>query len=235
MRSIFAEPVWGLLPLSDGFVYIKYEPYHEGRVIASFWQHFISAGQSKQISQELYFKYKFGDYFQLMFQHIEPSMRLSCQTANDGRNSLLVLFPESGDFSLFDSGSGKLRKQGALLYHGAPIISPVFAGGSIWGVCPEKNAILNIQYEDWTWSFAAGGEDKADFQEPVHLSAYPGRGGNTRLYVCCKGSKSIRSLNPDKQQLSIRDFCSLPDYQPLRYFRAANQHLVLLADGVWSL
>ncbi|MDR1410436.1 MAG: hypothetical protein LBJ12_09325 [Oscillospiraceae bacterium] len=234
MRSILAEPVWGLLPLTNGVAYIKYKPYHEGRVLASFWQFSAVTGNAKQIPQELYFRLKFGEYFGSIVKQIDPSLRLSCQTAVDTGGKLMVLSPQTGDFNLFD-GSGRLHRQGALMYNGSAISSPVFAGGDWWGICPDKNAVLRIQSGDWTWDFSVGGEGKPDFPEPVHLSAYIDREGSTRLYVCCKGSESIRSLNPDKQRLFIRDFCSLPGYQPLRYFRAAKQHLVLLADGVWAL
>ncbi|MDR3345209.1 MAG: hypothetical protein LBT21_06440 [Oscillospiraceae bacterium] len=234
MRSVLAEPVWGLLPLADGFAYIKYEPYREGRVLASFWHFSTSSGLAIQIPQDVYFKHKFGESFGAVLPQLDPAVRLSCQAAVGDDAKLMVLSPQTGDFCLFDS-YGKLRQQGALLYNGAAIISPVFAGGSWWGICPEKNAVLRIQSADWTWDFAAGGEGKPDFPEPLHLSAYRSREGGTRLYVCCKGSDSVRSLNPDKQNLFIRDFCSLPGYQPLRYFRAAKQHFVLVPDGVWVL
>jgi len=234
MRPVLAEPVWGLLPLPDGFAYIKYERYPEGRLIASFWQFSIPESQKSQITQEQYLKYKLGESFRQILEHIGHSKSLLCQASSDRRGRLLALCPETGRFNLFDSESGRLLRQGTLLYKDTPIISPVFAGESWWGICPGKNSVLNLK-EDWSWNFYAGGEGNPSFPEPVHLSAYPGRDGNTRLYVCCKGSESIRSLNPDIQRLGIYDFCPLPGHQPLRYFRAAKKHLVLLANGVWAL
>jgi hypothetical protein len=230
-----SEPVWGLLPLPDGFAYVKYEPYHSGRLRISFWLRSLSDGDEKQLKREQYLRIKFGESYKDIIPFLEQELLLRYQCSRGDNGSLLVNNPQTGDFILFAKNGTPLR-QGSLLYNDAPITSLVYIEGSWWGICPQRNAVLQIS-SDWSWDFSAGGMEKNTFPSPTHLSAYRNRAGEKRLLVCCRGYGQglIHSFYPNKQNLGLRNLTALPGYVPMKCFFAARQCLVVHESGIIAL
>ncbi len=223
MKKIIDLPVYGLLPVSEGFFYIKPEEMPDGRVKVEFYGYEARTEKTMPITKWAYLQAKFGPAYKEIASQIKDYV--NCEAAVLSNNHTVLLYPD-GDFGIFNP-KGVGVYSGELKYNDYAIRGIAVEGKSFWGVVPELNAVVCYSTEEKRVQMRIGGGQSTTFSKPSSIVRY-----NDDLYVCNEGSNLIRSIALSNYKVSNH----IEFEEPVkRYFVAGGKEFVVLESGLYDL
>jgi len=223
MRTIARADIIDLVPYEQGFLYLQKEELPDGNIKASFYAYDQDGNTIFPVTRKNYLQYKFGKYYQKIVDQLDDFV--FCEVANLFNHTKVILYPD-GDMLQF-APNGKLLQQGKLLYQAAPVSSPCEDGKNMWGVVPEKNAVVNYSFTEKRVLLRIGGGTSNAFNNPVSMSRFL-----DKLYVCSKDACKIRTVS--LENYVVRDYVTF-QMPVLKYFRVYDHEYVQLLTGVYLL
>lgn len=213
----------GLLPINDGFLYIKTEPAGGGRVKANFFGYDIKSRKTVPVTKWTYFQYKFGDAYRTITPHLKDYV--TCKTALLSDNYTAVIYPD-GDLGLFNY-KGTPIWTGNVSYRDEPLQGAAAAGSCFWSTVPSLNSVVCYSLNEKRVTMRVGSEKSDAFLKPVDVSGY-----DDRLFVCCSGSCKVRTISLSDYE--VKDYLIFGE-PVLEYFVSGSSEFVRLESGIYEL
>lgn len=223
MRKIIDFETYGLLPIAEGFLFIKPEVLPDGKVKGQFFGFDARAERTVQITKWVYFQAKFGEAYKEISSQIKDYV--SCSTDILSNSHTVLLYPD-GDLGIFN-GKGTAVWTGELKYNGEPVQGVAADGKTFWSVVPTLNAIVCYATDERRVQMRIGGGKSTAFSQPSDIVKYA-----DKLYISNAGSNKVRTIS--LSNYAVSDYLEF-DEPVKKYFIASGKEFVLLDSGLYVL
>ncbi len=223
LKKIIDFEIYGILPVENGFLYIKPEMLPDGKVKGQFLACEAQTCKTLPITKWVYFEHKFGPAYKEISSQIKDY--ISCETGFLANGSTVLLYPD-GDLGIFNS-KGTAVWTGEFKYNDEPVRGVAVEGKCFWSVVPELNAVVSYATDEKRVQMRIGGGKSTAFSQPVSLVRY-----NDNLYICNKGSNKVRTIS--LANYSVNDYLEF-DEPVEKYFITGGKEFVLLNSGLYEL
>lgn len=176
-----------------------------------------------RIKKSDYLQCKFGPSFEKIVSQMKDYLTCSVEINDEGYVN--VIYP-TGEMGIFNK-NGLLVWSGDLSYHDKPVQTVALEKNNIWTVCPEENAIVRYKTNLKRVDFRIGGKNVPAFSYPCAVRYY-----DDKLFVCCKDTGRIKSINLD--DFVINSYLAF-DYEIYNYIRHKDKEIVVLSSGTYVI
>jgi len=224
MKKLFAERVFDILPVENGFVVVYEKAVVEDKMIVSFKSVSTENGVVEQRTKGDYMFVKFGpNYKEAM---LESGNYINTKTAHFDEK-IFVSSP-SGEAKIIDA-EGNTTWSGNLRYKDVGPDCVVAHGHTIWASFSEENVIIRFNLNTMREELRIGGSRDSAFNKPTGL--WIDRNANTML-VC--NSRDNNLLEVNLKTYSVYEYHKFE--KPItNYIKVGANEIVILDSQLYKL
>ena len=225
MKQLFAEQIYDILEVEQGFIVVYKRAEIENKVVVSYKSVSLDNGVVTQRTRADYDFVKYGDYASKLAFKSGNFVTNNCIKLEDGRT---FAASTDGEAKILDK-DGYTEWEGTIRYKESGPSSVAAYGHTLWVAFAERNALVRFNLRTMREELRIGGSTDSAFSGPKGLWVDELQG---KLIVCNSKGNNILEVNMKTYTVVERATFNEPVY---KYLRIGNNEFVILRSGLYLL